>query len=428
MKLLLKVTLILLSLLLFGCSKTAQVDQTIINDYPESFQVEVSNPINILRKNETIQMDINSIKGKHADFNPKAFIVLRDTTELPSQAEDVDGDNIPDRILFLTILNPMEKQNVVIRYAKEGVLTRKYKKRTQAVLGEKVDYKLVKGEYTKGRFENVKTAKMPANHVAHDALYRIEGPGWESELITYRYYLDARNRNDLFGKKRHELILQKVGVNDLVSNSKESYTKMLDWGMDIFKVGESLGIGSIAMWSNNKPVTVSITDSVITTIATNGPIRSDVYTKYFGWKVGKNKYNLYSNLSISAGSRLTHTNLILNANNTEMCTGLAKHPDTEYLKSDSKKGWDYIALYGKQSLSGDDLGISVFYKNSDLIKLTDDRDSYVVVLRPINGKLDYYFAGAWDQEPGGIKNKDEFQKYLDSTIKELDNPVSIDIK
>ena len=254
MKLIVKVNLILLSLLLFGCSKTTQVNQTIINDYPEIFQVEVSNPLNSLRKDETVQLDISMIKEKHADFNPKAFIVLKDTTELPSQTEDINGDNIPDKILFLTNLNPMEKQSVMIRYAKEGEMTRNYKKRTQAVLGEKVDYKLVKGEYTKGRFEDVKSAKMPADHVAHDALYRIEGPGWESELITYRYYLDSRNRNDLFGKKKHELILQKVGVNDLVSNSKESYTKMLDWGMDIFKVGESIGIGSIGMWSNNKVV------------------------------------------------------------------------------------------------------------------------------------------------------------------------------
>ncbi len=428
MKLIVKVNLILLSLLLFGCSKTTQVNQTIINDYPEIFQVEVSNPLNSLRKDETVQLDISMIKEKHADFNPNAFIVLKDTTELPSQTEDIDGDNIPDKILFLTNLNPMEKQSVIIRYAKEGEMTRNYKKRTQAVLGQKVDYKLVKGEYTKGRFEDVKSTKMPADHIAHDALYRIEGPGWESELITYRYYLDSRNRNDLFGKKKHELILQKVGVNDLVSNSKESYTNMLDWGMDIFKVGESLGIGSIGMWINNKVVTVSTTDSVITTIAANGPIRSDVYTKYYGWKVGKKKYDLYSNLSISAGSRLTHSSLVINGSNEQICTGLAKHLNTKYFKSENEIGWNYIALYGKQSLSGDNLGISVFYKYANLIKLTNDKDSYIVVLKPTDGKLDYYFAGAWDQEPDGIKNKEEFQKYLENTIKEFDNPVSIDLK
>ncbi len=428
MKLLLKVNLIFFLLILIGCGKNEKVNQEIVDNYPLSFQVEVSNPLNKLRKDETVELDLNSIKAKYNDFNPKAFVVFNGTNELPSQTEDINGDNMPDRILFLTNLNPKENQNIVIRYSKDGDKTRDYKKRTQAVLGEKVDYTLVKGEYTKGKFENVKSAKMPADHIAHDALYRIEGPGWESELIAYRYYLDSRNRNDLFGKKKHELILQKVGVNDLVSNSQESYTKMLDWGMDIFKVGESLGIGSIGMWRNNKVVTVEKTDSVIAKIAVNGPIRSDVFTKYYGWQINKDKFNLFSNLSISAGSRLTHASLDLNGDNPEMCTGLAKHPDTEFLKSGDKTGWDYIALYGKQSLSGDNLGIAVFYQNSDLIKLTDDKDSYIVVLKPSSGKLDYYFAGAWEAEPDGIKNKKEFQDFLDNTIKELNYPISVNLK
>ena len=44
-------------------------------------------------------------------------------------------------------------------------------------------------------------------------------------------------------------------------------------------------------------------------------------------------------------------------------------------------------------------------------------------------KLDYYFAGAWHEEPDGIKNKEEFQKLFRITLlKNYDNPVSIDLK
>ena len=421
MKLLIKVSLIYLMLLLFGCGKTSNENQPIAQDYPEQFQVSISNPLDSLRKDVTVQLDISSIKDKHPDFNPDAFVVFDKDKELPSQTEDINGDKNPDRVLFLTDLNSKETKDITIRYSKEGVKTRKYTKRTQAVLGEKVDYKLVKGEYTGGRFVDVDSAKVPANHIAHDALYRIEGPGWESDLITYRFYLDSRNRNDIFGKK--------IGVNDLVSNSKESYTKMLDWGMDIFKVGESLGIGSIGIWYDNKVYTVSKTDSVICIIADNGPIRSDVYTKYYGWQVGKAKYNLFSGLSISAGSRLTNTDLSLTGGAVNFCTGLAKHDNCVFMKSVNKNSeWGYIALYGKQSLSGDNLGISVFYKNPDLIKTTEDKDSYIVVLKPTDGKLQYYFAGAWEEEPNGIKNKDEFQSYLNKTVEELNNPVEVNIK
>jgi hypothetical protein len=424
MKQLIKLSLFLLMFLLFGCNKTTNKNQPIETEYPEQFQVSVTNPLDSLRKDITVQLDINSIKEKHSDFNPHAFIVFNKEKELPSQTEDINGDGKADRIVFLIDIGPNEIQNIAIRYSKEGVKTRKYEKRTQAVLGRKVDYKLIKGEYTGGRFEDVDSVKVPANHAAHDALYRIEGPGWESDLITYRYYLDSRNRNDIFGKKVHGLVLQKLGVNDLISNSQESYTKMLDWGMDIFKVGESLGIGSIGIWFNDKIFTVSQTDSVKCIIAENGPIKSDVFTKYFGWQVEKIKYNLFSNLSISAGSRLTKTDLYLTGGEANFCTGLAKHENCGFMKSVNKNSkWGYIALYGKQSLSGDNLGIAVFYKNSDLSKATEDKDNYIVVLKPVNGRLQYYFAAAWEEEPNGIKNENEFQSYLNKTVEELNNPV-----
>ena len=429
MKLIVNLSLISLVFILFGCGKTSNESQPEEAEYPEQFQVSIINPLDSLRKDVAVQLDINSIKGKYSDFNPDAFIVFDKEKELPSQTEDVDGDGKADRIVFLTDIAPLKTKNITFRYSKEGVKTRKYEKRTQAVLGKKIDYKLVKGEYTGGRFEDVDSAKVPADHVAHDALYRIEGPGWESDLITYRYYLDSRNRNDIFGKRVHELVLQKLGINDLVSNSQESYTKMLDWGMDIFKVGESLGIGSIGIWYNDKVYTVSKTDSVICIIAENGPIRSDVFTKYYGWQVENKKYNLFSNLSISAGSRMTNVDLDLSGGEANFCTGLAKHENCVFMKSVNKNSqWGYIALYGKQSLSGDNLGIAVFYKNSDLIKTTEDKDSYIIVLQSADGKLQYYFAAAWEEEPNGIKNNDEFQSYLNKTVDELNNPVEVSIE
>ena len=126
---------------------------------------------------------------------------------------------------------------------------------------------------------------------------------------------------------------------------------------------------------------------------------------------------------------MVQSDLSLTGGAVNFCTGLAKHDNCVFMKSVNKNSeWGYIALYGKQSLSGDNLGISVFYKNPDLIKTTEDKDSYIVVLKPTDGKLQYYFAGAWEEEPNGIKNKDEFQSYLNKTVEELNNPVEVNIK
>ena len=391
----------------------------------ESFSVTARNPLPIQRKDEIIEININRMKSLHPSFTENSFIIFENQKEIPSQTEDNNGDGVPDKLLFLTSFAPNEKKEFTIKFSNQE--RKNYKKRTQAALGVKKNYKLINGNYTGGKFENIDSTVVPPNHVAHDALYRIEGPGWESELIAYRFYLDSRNRTDIFGKKNKTLIIDKIGQNDLISDSKESYTNMLDWGMDIFKVGESLGIGSIAMWIDNKPFTVSNPEKLICKISTDGPIRSDVTTKYINWNLAGKKFNLISNLSISAGSRLTKVDL--NINDTPvMCTGLAKHENTSLLKSENDTlKWQYLALYGKQSLSGDNLGIAIFYNKDDFVKITEDSLSQIVILNTNKGDLTYYFAAAWEQEPNGLKTQSEFENYLHTSAEKLSCPVTVEL-
>jgi hypothetical protein len=40
--------------------------------------------------------------------------------------------------------------------------------------------------------------------------------------------------------------------------------------------------------------------------------------------------------------------------------------------------------------------------------------------------LTYYFLGAWEQEPNGIKTAEEFKAYLNQTVAELNSPLMIE--
>lgn len=393
-----------------------------------SFVLSAVNPSKNSRVDEVIGIDMKKIRELFPSFNEKAFHVTCQDKEAPSQLDDENADGVPDKLLFITSFGPHERKDFMVIWRPDTVENHFYPKRTQAVLGVKTGFEKLNGYYTGGRFVNVDSATVPSDHFAHDALYRTEGPGWESDKIVYRYYLDSRNRNDIFGKKTNGLVLQKIGVNDLVSDGKESYSNMLDWGMDIFKVGESLGIGSAAMWHDSKVMTISDVDKVKCYIL-SGPIRSRVFTKYLGWKVGARKYDLVSNLSISAGSRLTKVRVLINDSTVQLCTGLAKHDNCNLLRSSpgASYGWAYIALYGKQSLAGDNLGIAIFYKRADEVRLTQDSLSEIIIFRPKDGQLTYYFAAAWEEEPGGIKNEKEFKKYLDNTIERLNDPTKVSL-
>ena len=197
--------------------------------------------------------------------------------------------------------------------------------------------------------------------------------------------------------------------------------------MDIFKVGNSLGIGSIGMWHDGKVNMVSKTDSIYYELFENGPVRAAFKTSYYGWQVGKEKFNLEAVLSITAGSRLTKNELTIDGNAGNIVSGLAKYKGTSFVFRKADEGWGYISLYGNQTLVSDNdkLGIALFYKSSQFAELTEDALSHIVKLKPENSKVEYYFCAAWEQEPDGIKSDKEFIEYLERTLTLLNNPPEV---
>ena len=407
---------------LLGCSTKDDGNAALKKAYPEDITLSVKNPADFARHEAAIVLEIVKLKAKAADFNDKAFVILSEANELASQANDLDGDGNAEQIVCVADFAPNETKPLLVRYAKSGALTREYPKRTQAELSHKVGGKFVNRKYEGGTFQNVQSLRVPPEHTDHSFYIRYEGPGWESDKVGYRFYLDWRNATDIFGKKTPNMVLQDVGQDGF-----DSYHEMLDWGMDVLKVGESLGIGSLAMWQEDKANRVAQTDSVACAIMANGAVQSQIQTQYFGWKIGNSSYNLISNLSIAAGSRLTKHVVNISGNPENLCTGIVKLDSTKLLISpETSAGWFYLATYGKQSLANDKLGMAVLFRKNDLMKITEDQHSHVVVLKPANGQLTYYFLGAWEQEPNGIKTAEAFEAYLNQTVAELNAPLVIE--
>lgn len=386
----------------------------------KTFSFFVANPTSIDRTDELVSISLDEILKNHSDFNVSSFRVLFAGKEIPYQLENNEGKQF---VIIVISLNPNEKGKVTVEYGKD-VSVSKFKNETYAELSPKKGGIYFDGKFRGPEFEVVESYKVPSIHKDHDALFKYEGPGWESEIVGYRLYLDWRNATDIFGKKMKKLVLKEVGIHDTVAKD-DSYHNMQEWGMDIFKVGSSLGIGSFGMWSNNKVNMVSVTDSVKYNLLKNGPVKSEFSIDYYGWLVDKNKYDLNANISINARCRLTKCELTIN-NAENLVTGLAKYEGTNFLKSGNAKGWNYIGLYGKQTLANDDLGIAILYNQENANELTEDKLSHVIKLKPINSKVDYYFTAAWVQEPNGIKNQNEFVKYLDDLLIKFNNPLVVE--
>lgn len=295
-----------------------------------------------------------------------------------------------------------------------SMLSQSINQKTYAEVSVKEGGKWEGRKYIGGTFKNVQKLKLAPEHTDHSFDIRYEGPGWESNQIGYRLYLDWRNAIDIFGKKTENIILPNVGQDGF-----DSYHEMSDWGSDILKAGKGIGIGSIDRYLNNERLHFYEVDSTFATVA-NTAKNSVVKVNYFGWKTASDKINFTSELTISPDQRYTKHRIQPSKAIAGICTGIVKQKNTEvYRKQSANKKWAYLATYGKQSLVPDQLGMAIFYQTATIEKEEDAEFDYLLLFKPTTKAVDFYFLGAWEQEPNGIKNKEAFITYLDEKLKVL---------
>lgn len=265
-------------------------------------------------------------------------------------------------------------------------------------------------------FVNIDQLRVPDQHTDHSYYIRYEGPGWESKQVGYRLYLDWRNAIDIFGKTNDSLVLTGVGQDGF-----DSYHEMSDWGMDILKVGKSLGIGSIGRIVDNEVHHFQEVDSTLASVS-NENDHSSVLINYHGWLTPGAKIDLSSNLSIKGETRLT-THKIQSSEAIEgLCTGIVIHEGTNNLSNADTDGeWAFIATYGEQTLVPDQLGMAIFYRKSDVAEVKDGEFDHLIIFHPTTEPVTYMFMGAWEKEENGIKSEEEFINYLNNKVQELNS-------
>lgn len=268
-------------------------------------------------------------------------------------------------------------------------------------------------------FKNIEKLRVPDEHTDHSYYIRYEGPGWESDKVGYRIYLDWRNAIDIFGKVTDSIILPQVGQDGF-----DSYHEMCSWGTDILKVGKALGIGSVGRYLEDSVHHFQIVDSTLVDII-NTKEKSSVKINYYGWGANDVKVNLESILSIAPNQRYTKHQVTSSDAVEGICTGIVRHGVDVLKKESENKKWGYLATYGVQTLVPDKLGMAVFYKTDDVETVTDAQFDHLIVFKPTKEQITYYFLGAWEQEKDGIKTKEEFVKYLDSLLAELNEKDNI---
>lgn len=394
-------------------------------------EMEMKNMSDRPLRSQLVNIDLASISNFESLFaSENLALQLGDSLGYPFELEDQNNDGQADHMLLICDLEPIEIKKLRVGKSYVNQKSQILKSSTRAELaikegGQWIEKNAATGNfqyvYEGGKFSDTNTLQVPRQHRDHSNYIKFEGPGWESDKIGYRLYLDQRNAIDIFGKKTSEMVLSKVGSDDF-----ESYHHMEDWGMDIFKVGKSLGIGSLGFWTGTHAQRVEKTDGVSCEVMNGSAMGSKVRISYDGWELENYKTDLIATLSIASKSRMTKHNILLESDLPNLCTGIIKNSNAEViLPKQMSTGWRYFATYGKQSLNNDNLGLFIVYRDSDIMEITEDEHSYVLVLMPKNKQLDYYFGAAWELEPGGIKTREAFISYLENLVVQLNAPVEV---
>jgi hypothetical protein len=63
--------------------------------------------------------------------------------------------------------------------------------------------------------------------------------------------------------------------------------------------------------------------------------------------------------------------------------------------------------------------MAIFYQINTIQSVVDAEFDHLLVFKPTTQVVDFYFLGAWEQEPNGIKTKEEFLTYLDGKLETL---------
>ena len=351
----------------------------------KGIKLGVVNPTETARPAANVVVSINDLRKIAPDITPGALIVtatnaatvnedaaILATTELPSQVDDLDADGKGDELAFQIDLAPHQTRIVTISYGEEDRILRlreQYPRRTNTLFSQK-----------------------------------IEGLGWESERVAFRVYFDSRNAIDIYGKRRPSLQLE------LYASPDYAYHEESPEGRDIFKVGDAIGVGSVAAWFKGKIVKAAEVKDRKWRIVSSGPVRTIVELEYDGWKIGGRLANLRSRITQWAGERGFYQTITTDPKDpAEFATGLPTKTGVPLDRSpqESNSGVTWLATWGEQvvqpgptateAVSGQNLGLALLTITSGAA-LAEDDHNHLLHFHPEHGTATWYAMAAWDQE------------------------------
>jgi hypothetical protein len=382
----------------------------------DTLKVTAANDLSFGRLNQTIKLTSKQLKplGK-IDLN-RIHIKTAAGRELLCQAVDTDGDYHPDEVIFQVDFGPEQTQHFYVY-----VGGRQFYKPAQ--------YKAY-GRFVRERFDDF---------------------AWENDRIAFRTYGQAlktwkggpltSSTIDVWVKNTKRLV-----INDWYMTAH--YHADSGEGGDLYRSGNSRGVGGDGLWSDGKLWTAE--NYVDSRVLTDGPIRVMFKLTYDAFDVNGNKVKETRRISLDGGQNLNHFKILYkqkkqgklvagigieksNLSAKEVRKGIEPGPGHKskerlpgaFTKKDinAQHGW----ITTEQPLSEDKLYCAIIVNPQNFVKVTEDEKNELVLAKVTNNHVLSYWSGfAWSKS-GQFKGYKAWKTYIDHFARELQSPIKVTV-
>lgn len=390
-------------------------------NFSQAQKIILNNPSNQALAKEVLLIQRSDLEKKiqipEGKF-PQLMIAKSTNSEIFSQIDDLNGDGKWDELLIQVDIAPKSKLELSLQWLDKQ---KNYPQQTNIRMAKVIEMGKTYEEQSRvKRIQGGNTKVTTAN-------FQMEGPGWENDKVAFRNYLDERNGFDIFGKKTEAMVLDKVGIN-------EDYHKLQSWGMDILKVGNSLGAGAPAIWHKDSLYRVTAPQGAYFELLKEGPLRSTFNLTFDQIQIDNQLVKITHQVSITAGkyaytSKISSQGLPTGAT---LATGIVKlHSDSLYV---SKAGKKMIFLtHDKQAFEGEYLGMAIVTNKKNYIKWLQQPEkgkgivsTFALVLQGNDQKpLTYDFYAGWERSNAKFAQRNYFEQYIKSQIEKTKVSVKI---
>jgi len=364
--------------------------------------ITVTNSLAVDREFETVELTKKSL-GLPSSAKLEDFAIKEASNDmyLESQSVDNDGDGIADVLLFQPKISASSSKEYEIAASNSS-------------------------------------AKKNINCYSRFVPERTDDYAWENNKVAFRTYGPVAQKMvednvaggtltsgiDAWLKRVDYPIINKW--YEKMTSGTGTYHKDTGEGLDNFHVGDSRGVGGIAVKADNKYYFSKnfISWKTITT----GPIRTSFILTYADWDANGKKITESKLISLDYGSYLSRFEISIKGAKT-IAAGLTLHDKKGTTGNNVKEGW----LSHWEPIDDSEIGTGLIVPNNNLKSVdnyvTNDKDlSNLYANIAVKNKKAVYYAGFGWKKGSPFQNKTEWETYLSSFANKINNPLIVKLK